>query len=493
MGVIQKQALRNTIFSYIGVVLGFLTAGVMMPHMLSPDENGLLKLLVSLSGLFATFANLGFNNVTTRYFPYFRNYDKKHHGFLFYSTFVSLLGFLLCWLIFYFIEPMLIARNIEKSKLLIDYLFYLLPLTFFTLYFNVFDVYARAVYSSVAGTFMKEFLQRVLIIASILLYYFNVVDFKMLVFLYVASLSIPTVLMALFLIYKKEWGIKPDFSVLEKGMVGNMVSLGLFTILIGLSSFTISNIDSIIINDKLGLGATGIYSIMFYFGALISVPARAIYRISSSVIADAMKNNDMNILYQVYYKSCINQFIIGAFLFLLVWCNIDTLLAFLPPEFAAGKYVVLFIGLGNIFEMATGVNNLIITNSKYYRYDTLFMFFLIGVTILTNLWLIPIYGITGSAIASAIAMLSFNAMRYLFILAKFNMQPFDTKMLKVAIVSGLAYAACHFIPTLPVVADVAVRSTVIALAFWVLLVNMKVSDDMYANIVKVFARFGINV
>lgn len=494
MGVIQKQAIKNTVYSYLGVVLGFLTAGVLFPHILTADQNGLLKLLVSFAGLFAMFANLGFNNVTTRFFPYFRNKEKKHHGFLFYNVVVSLVGFLLCCIFFYLFKDEFIARNLEKSKLFTDYLFYLLPLAFFTLYFTVLDVYARAVYSSVVGTFLKEFVQRILIILTIVLYYFEMIGFETMVFLYVASMSLPTIILTLFLIGEKELGMRPNLSHVDRNMARGMISLSMFSVLTGLSSFTISNIDSVILNDKLGIGPTGIYSIMFYFGALIAIPARSIYRISSSVIAEAMKNKDMDTIYKVYHKSCISQLLIGTFLFLMVWCNIDTILRILPPHFAEGKYVIFFIGLGNIFEMATGVNGLIVANSKYYRYDTLFMIFLIGVAIATNLVLIPIYGITGSAIASAIAMLSFNAIRYLFILVKFKMQPFDKYTVKVLVVSLGAFFTCYYIPTTGLMLiDGAARCGVIATAFWILIVRMKVSEEIYLKVKEYAQKVGYRI
>ncbi len=453
-----------------------------------------MKLLVSYSGLFAMFANLGFNNVTTRFFPYFRDKEKKHHGFLFYSVMVSFIGFLLCAIFFYIFRDEFIARNIEKSKLLTDYLFYLLPLTFFTLYFAVFDVYARAVYSSVAGTFLKEFLQRVFIIIVILLYYFETINFQQLVFGYIAALSLPTVLLAFFLLREKEWGLFPNFSHVSSGMAKDMMSLSLFSILTGFSSFAISNVDAIMVNDMLGIEATGVYSIVFYFGTLIAIPSRSIYRISSSVISDAMKKSDMDIIYKVYHKSCITQLVMGAFIFLMIWCNIDNVLMLLPPEFAAGKYVILFIGVGNLFEMATGVNGIIVANSKYYRYDTLFMILLIGITIAANLIFIPPYGITGSAIASAIAIFTYNLIRFLFVLFAFKMQPLDMQTFKVIIVSGLAFAACYFIPYLGnFLVDGAVRAMIICIAFWLLIMKMKVSEDIYLSIQALLVKLGIKV
>ncbi|MGQ0829628.1 MAG: polysaccharide biosynthesis protein, partial [Bacteroidota bacterium] len=82
MGIIEKQATKNVIYSYVGAGLGFITL-MWLAHLLSPSENGLIRILISYAALFAQFANLGFTSVTIRFFPYFRNKDKGHHGFLF--------------------------------------------------------------------------------------------------------------------------------------------------------------------------------------------------------------------------------------------------------------------------------------------------------------------------------------------------------------------------------------------------------------------------
>ena len=73
-------------------------------------------------------------------------------------TYSKLFQELICWLVFFLFKQQIIAQNIEKSMLLVDYLFYLMPLTFFTLFFGLFDNYLRACYSSVMGSFAKEFI-----------------------------------------------------------------------------------------------------------------------------------------------------------------------------------------------------------------------------------------------------------------------------------------------------------------------------------------------
>ena len=141
MGIIIKQSIKGSIWSYIGVILGFITTAYLFPKYLTPDVVGLFGLLLAWSTLFAQFAGLGFNGVTSRLFPYFRNKEKGHNGFLFIAFMVMIIGFVLFVIVFWFLRPWLIESNLEKSELFTEYVNLLVPLTFFMLLFSFLDIF----------------------------------------------------------------------------------------------------------------------------------------------------------------------------------------------------------------------------------------------------------------------------------------------------------------------------------------------------------------
>ena len=147
-----------------------------MPRFLSEEQNGIIKLLVSYSLLFAQLASLGFQTATVRYFPYFKDKAKAHNGFFPLLSLVGVFGFILFLIIYYLIKGPIA-----------NYFFLTLPLTFFFLYFNLFDVYARVLLRSTIGTFLKELLQRFLILLAILLYIFNIISFWQFTIFYVGT------------------------------------------------------------------------------------------------------------------------------------------------------------------------------------------------------------------------------------------------------------------------------------------------------------------
>src|SRR5690606_1795273 len=185
--------------------------------------------------------------------------------------------------------------------------------------------------------------------------------------------------------------------------------------------------------------ATGVYTIAFFFGTLVIIPSRPLLRITGTLIADAWKRNDVAYIADVYKKSCLNQFIIGAFLFGGIWINIDNILVILGPEYEGAKWVIFFIGLGYLIDMATGANAQISAYSKYYKVALFFLIILIVVVIAAILILVPVWGITGASVAIALAFAINNLLRFYFLKLKYKLQPFSWKIFHVTIIFVLSY------------------------------------------------------
>ena len=439
MGTIKKQSIISTIYIYLGVAIAFVSTGILMPRFLSEEQNGIIKLLVSYSLLFAQVASLGFQTATVRFFPYFKDKEKGHNGFFPLLSLVGVLGFMLFLLIYYLIKGPIIEYESSKNSSFANYFFLILPLTFFFLYFNLFDIYARVLLQSTIGSFLKELLQRVLILLAIVLYIFNIISFWHFTIFYVVVLSLPTIILFFYLLIKGEIFIKPDFSLLRKGLAGPMTSLSLYGVFIGFSTIAISQIDSILINFFKDTAHTGIYAITFYYGTLVILPSRAVFRIAPSFIAEAFKKNDIQQIDRIQYKSCLNQLLIGTGIFLLLWLNIDNVFKILPEEYLAGKYVILFIGLANLISMAGGLSSQIITNSKYYRFNGLFVIIYLVLTVTLNILLIPVLGIKGAAIAAMVSMLVFNILKFVYIYQKFKIQPYRQNHLRILLIGVITY------------------------------------------------------
>ena len=472
-------------------MLGFATTAILYPRIFSTEEVGLLRILVSYSVLFSQFAGLGINTVTVKLFPYFRDYERKHHGYLGMALLVSMVGLVISLSAYILLRSLIINEAAEGSNLFADYFYYVVPLIVFTLIFNVFDTYYRVLYNAVKGIIYKEVIQRSLIFLIILLYFFNVINFHQTVVLYVIALILPTILLFISLLYNKQLFIKPDFSFVDKNMSEEIIKVGFFGILASFSGVLVLNIDIIMVERMLGLSQAGIYTITFFFGTLILVPLRTMGKIGSVVIADAWKSNDIKTIGEIYKKSSISLSIVGILLFIGIWGNIDNVFLLIKDDYLPGKMVIFYIGIANLFDIALGISPQIIVNSKDYKYLSYFLFGFAVLLIVTNLLLIPVIGIVGAAIASLISKFIFNLVKFVFLYKKYSLQPFSIKFLYLVIIGLSTYWISNLMPPLSnFVVDIIVRSALILILFSVPVYLLRISDDINSKVNEIINRFG---
>jgi len=468
----------------VGVILGFVTTVYLMPEYLAKEQIGLLRLIVSLALLFAQFGTLGYVSSSTRIFPYFRNPDNNHNGFFSLSILVFLLGSAVSLASFYLFKPYIINNNADNAGLLIKYIHLIPWIIVFTIFYNIVDSYNKVLYDIFSGLFLKEFIQRFFFFFLLLTYIYYSFSFDVLVLYYVIAICAVGLILFWYMIAKKRIGLK-NFNVkMSLSTRKAFISTSFFGLVSNFSNMAISNIDVILVNRFTNLELTGIYATTIYFGVLIRLPSRALLKISSTLIAEGWKNNDLATIASIYKKSCINQFIIGLFLFLGIWLNIDNIFTILPDGYDKGKYVIFFVGLAYLIDLMTGVNGHIIATSKYYRLQTAFVALLLVLLVISNLVLIPALGITGAAIGICISMFVFNLIRFLFIWFTFKMQPFDIRFVYTLIIGLTAFVICKF--TLAQVENlyysIALYITVFAVLFFTGVYFFKISSDINAMV-----------
>jgi len=438
VGIIVKQSLSNLIISYAGIALGFILTILLYPHILSPDEYGLTRVLFSASFISTQFAHLGFQNLVIRYFPVFKRAAPQNHGFLFWALTIPVIGFLIFAGVYFAADSTIIAYYAEQSPLFVDYYLWVLPLTLFILYFEILNNYLRSLRDSVTGSFAMEIIQRLITISLLGVYFFDWITFHLFIMLFVLSYMINPLIVAIQIARKGEWKLRPNMKLMRRPLLKGMANYGLFSMLGGLTTVIVWNVDILMLGSLAGLDQTAIYAIAFYMASVIAIPQRSINNIVSPLLAGFITNKEWDEVGSIYTKSSLNQLIPGIFIFGLIWINLDVVYQMMPDFYAAGRWVVFIVGIGKIIEMITGANGLILINSKHYRVSFYTNLILIAVTIGANYIMIPLYGIEGAALASVLAILVYNGTKYIWVLVKMGLQPFTKKTVVVTVLGTAA-------------------------------------------------------
>ncbi|MEQ9440564.1 MAG: polysaccharide biosynthesis C-terminal domain-containing protein [Cyclobacteriaceae bacterium] len=465
MGIIQRQTLKSTVYIYAGVIIGFITTVLILPRVLTPSQIGVIGLIGSWSAVFAQFATLGFGGATLKFFPSFRDAKQNHHGFLFLLLVVTALGFLIFLGLYYLLRPWLVYST-QESPLFHEHIYLIIPFTLFQLLFLALDVYNRALYNATTGTLLRELVLRLLILVFVSLFYFQLFGFVRFVEWYVWAQGIVAGLLVLFLLWKGAFNPTPDLRLLDRPMLKGLASLSLFSFLTGFSALAVLRIDSIMIGSYLSDYEVGIYMTTLNFGTLVLLPSRALRGIAPTLIADALKHQDMEAVENIYRKSTITQLVVGLYLMLGIWVNVDTVFAILPEEYKAGLYVILFIGLSNVVRMAGGMSDVIVGYSDYYKLNTVFNAVWLILIVLTNMVFIPLQGISGAALASLISVIAITIARHIFLYKKFGMQPYDKKHAMAIALALVTYGLICLIPTMsPFWLDLLLRGTLVTILY----------------------------
>ena len=478
MGEIQKQSIRGTVFIYAGAIIGFVISGLLFPRFLTTEQIGLIAVLVSYSAIFAQLSSLGFVSATTRMFPFFRDDKNRHNGFLFLGNSTTFIGFLVVSIGFFFLKPYLIDKE-TSSPLLLQYSFLIYPLAFLTVFFNFHDHYNKVLFNASRGLLLKEFILRVAIVLLIVFLVIKLIDFKLFVYLYVLCYAVPLVLIIILLLKDNQLSYLPKKGFIDKDLIKPLISVSFYGILISATGQITINIDRIMVESYLGLDNAGIYTTCFFFGTIVILPSRAILKISSAYIADAFKNKNLPMVYDIYHKTSINQFVVGILLFIGIWVNEKNIFEILGFDFLPGKWVVFFIGLAFLLDMLSGASAWIIGNSDQYRMQALFMLIMIALVVVTNIIFIPLMGIVGAALASFLSKLLFHIIKFIYIWKRFDMQPYNFKFVSVGLIAVASYYAGYFLPQQTnYLMDIAIRSIVTGLLFSVLIYLFNISEEL---------------
>ncbi|OEJ99971.1 lipopolysaccharide biosynthesis protein [Roseivirga misakiensis] len=477
MGVVIKQSIRSSIFAYLGVAIGYINVLWLYPNFLSTEQVGLFRLIQSSAYLLATFGQVGLAQSLVKFFPEL----KSNKGFFTSIVFGGTIGFLILSLLTVIFRSTIVDYFAKESSMFVDYFQVTVLITFLIINFQLLEAYSKSLLKIVVPTLLRDVGLRILSTLILLLYGFEIISFPTLIYSLIGVYGIVLFMLAIQVKTSLKAPLSLDFAFLKSGVWKRILNFGCYSLIGAGGTQIILQIDNIMVSGALGLQATGIYFIAFSIGVVIEMPKRAIAQISASLLSQSFNSGDMPAVKKLYQQTSINQMIIGTLLLIGIWANLDSIYSLVPngEEYANGFNVVLFIALGKLSDMAFGTNGEIIVMSKYYRFNVISVSILAIVTIVLNTLLIPKYGIDGAAIASFIAMFSFNLIKFYYVWVKFRIQPFTTSTIKFLGITGVVLLANYLLPELDtVLLDMITRSTIITVLLIGATYWLKISEEV---------------
>lgn len=444
MGKIVKQGILSTLFSYIGVVIGYINLLWLFPYALSPEQIGIFKTIQDMALLLVPFAQLGLGHGVTRFYP---RVKANQNAFFSLALVLSFVGFALIAGAFLLFRNQIIASYSINSPEIINFLGIVLFVAFFSVTSSILDAFARSFIKIAVPTFYREVFLRLLTTLLTSGYLFDWISFDQMMWgmagIYLLTLLGMISYMAYLGILKMDF----RFNIFSSKFRKEFISYSLITLLGTAGSILIMKIDSLMVSSMIGLDANAIYTIGFSIAVVIEMPRRAISQVVMPIIAEKFVENKLADINDLYKKVGTNQLLLCLFIFLAIWTNIDNLYYFVPNKavYETGKWVVLLIGLGKLTDVIFSVNGEIIVFSRFYFFNITSTLLMSIMVIILNLTLIPIWGIEGAAFSSLLSMFFYNLIKYLYVKKRLHFDPFSWDIAKIVFLGGAVFCVIHFL------------------------------------------------
>lgn len=406
MGIIARQSIRGTIVTYLGIAVGVVTTFFVLTRFLTAEEIGLTRVLIDTAVLFIGLAQLGTGSSIIRFYPYFSD-KQSDHGFFFWALVVPFIGFLLFALIYWACRVPIAAWFGDKSPLFVEYYYFVLPLAFFMLYQTIGESTCNVLMHIVIPRAVRELIVRVGMLTIYLLYAFGVLSLDGLVIALCANYGIAALINLCYFFSLKPINLRPDWTFMRenKGLVKRYLIYTGFLLISAVTTVLAPTLSSFFVTAKMGLESTGIFAIATYIAVLVSVPNRSVSAIAAPQLARAIKENNREECSVLLCQVTRNMLLIGGFILLLIWFNIDLIFHVLPNGhiYASAKDVVLILGVSQLILGTFAICFTALNYSRFYAFSLLLSLILTVSALLLNNYLVPALAMNGAALSNLIS------------------------------------------------------------------------------------------
>lgn len=131
---------------------------------------------------------------------------------------------------------------------------------------------------------------------------------------------------------------------------------------------------------------------------------------------------------------------------------------------AAGPLALIILGLANLTGAATGICGVIITMTDRPWLNTFNSALALSSTLALNIWLIPLWGVVGAAVAQLVAVIILNTTRIIQIVVLYRLGPYNRGFLKPIFAGLIAAIATYFLDGL-ILADMGIVGIIVNIIF----------------------------
>ncbi|MFH6963501.1 oligosaccharide flippase family protein [Flavobacterium plurextorum] len=489
MGIVLNQSFKNTIITYIGFGIGAINTLYLYPVFLGATFYGLTNYVTSCANVIMPLFAIGMQNTLVKFYSQYKTEEEKSRFLSFTVLFPLLLiiPILLIGLVFY--DEILFF--VSKKNAIVKSYIWLIPFIGLCMaYFEIFYAWLRVNMHSVFGNFVKEVGLRLFSLFLLIGVYYDWLSVEGFVYA-TAGLYFLAFLITMLYAFSIQ---KPTFQFTIPTNTKEILIYTFYIILSGSVANLLLDGDKMMLNQYMQIENIAFYSVATYIALVISVPSRAMHQIVYPITAKLMHENKYDELNILYKKTSINLQMVGGFVMLCIFVNINQLYELVPKEYSGGISVVFMIGLSKYFDLILGNNNAIIFNTKYYRMVLYLGLMLVVLTVILNMIFIPIFGIFGSAFATLLSITLYSLAKLLFVVKKLHLYPFTKETVSSIVLTFVLFLLFYFweFPFYQLI-SIALKSILVTILYVYLNYKFNISPDINKVIDTILKKIGIKI
>lgn len=401
---VQKIALGTSIslfFGLFGYGLMFFTKLLAARHF-GPTDYGQYEMATTILLVVIVFSAFGLPAATSRFVPVYRHSNDlpSLKGFLFFAFSLTLILSLLAAGALFFSAPYL-TRILNFPQAFTE----LLKITSFIIPLRAFSQILRRLLIAESRVFLQSFsenfLERVILLVGTIL----AVALKLPLAFLLGVLLIASLVSLLFEILVLAKIFQYPKIKKQKILTREWILFSLPLVLSGFFSFFIQWSDNILVGSLLSATALGIYAIAYSLGDFVGFLQVPFMGIFSTVIGEKFAKKLHSEITDLFTGTTNAMLFLSMLLFVIFSVTgRDLLFFFYGPEFAQGYIPLLIVSGALVLYNAAGLNENILI---LYSQTKALLYINIAASVLNialNFLLIPLWGLVGAAIASAIAL-----------------------------------------------------------------------------------------
>lgn len=257
-------------------------------------------------------------------------------------------------------------------------------------------------------------------------------------------------------------------------------------------------VDRLILGMYLPPHEVGIYQAAAQLSVVFAVILGGMNRIITPLFSGLYSAGSYRELNEVYSIGTKWALYLGVPIFIVIFLHPQSVITGIyGGQYESGVAVLYILLVGQFVNLITGSIAPLLNVAGYQTGLMLFSGVSLGVSVLLNLALVPLYGIAGAAISTSVSLVIYYAVSLFYARAKLRIWPFDKRYIKVGVAAlislSLGYLSARAIDNISVAyigAELVITYCLFYMVFWV--AGFDQEDQIFLSSLKQYFKFGVS-